>query len=209
MSQKFINACAEGNLELANELYKKGDVYIHMYNEEALRLAFKNKHWNVFKWLIGLGANIHVYNDELIKKACINRDYVILDFFKLLDIKFKISWENFESFYEEGVLESAEWIFEKNTIGNHYYYVVYKILRRNNWKIKKWMVSLILKYKPHTMSYLFDELMKHKQHKICKWILSESYMKPLAEVMVFHKVDRNQMFALDPFKYIVKSFLFY
>jgi hypothetical protein len=73
MTDSFINACKEGNLEKAINIYNKDNPNIHA-KDCAFRLSCKNGHINIAQWLYGLDdkTNIHALDDYAFKSACKN-----------------------------------------------------------------------------------------------------------------------------------------
>jgi hypothetical protein len=72
MSDSFINACKEGNLEEAINIYTKHKPNIHALDDYAFRLACSQGHLNIASWLYGLEdkPNIHAFDDCAFRSAC-------------------------------------------------------------------------------------------------------------------------------------------
>ena len=71
VNKLVIQASERGSIEEIKYLVSKGKD-IHLYDDEALRLAATNGHLDVVKYLISLGANIHSKDDEALRQAALH-----------------------------------------------------------------------------------------------------------------------------------------
>lgn len=73
MTSEFIDACTNGNLPLAKEIYNTNDIDIHSNEDNAFIMACANGHLPVAKWLYSLGGIDHTSNDDhVFRRACTN-----------------------------------------------------------------------------------------------------------------------------------------
>ena len=76
----FARACRFGKIEIAKEIFKKGNIDIHAYNEFAFRWTCEHGHLEVAKWLLNISLNntklgiinIHAEDEDAFRLACRN-----------------------------------------------------------------------------------------------------------------------------------------
>ena len=71
ISQQFVDACRQGDLESAKTLFEQG-ADIHYFNDLAIQSASENGHFPVVKFLINNKATVEANDDYSIKKAAKN-----------------------------------------------------------------------------------------------------------------------------------------
>ena len=66
----FLEACEEGNVEVVDFLTRKTDVHIRGCRDMAFVIASYNRHFEVMRYLIDLGADVSMCDNYAYQNAC-------------------------------------------------------------------------------------------------------------------------------------------
>lgn len=143
----FVEACKNGDLKLAKEIYNGGGIDYHAKEEYAFQYACANDHLEVAKWLffeLG-GIDHHVINDVCFTWACGWGNLKVAKwlFYELGGVNLDMCYEEaFGLMCDHDLLESAVWLW---SIGGLDYNFLKSELETNYFdcpKIIKWIFFL-------------------------------------------------------------------
>ena len=129
MQQQFINACKNGNLELAQQLFYNNNITLEI-NKLAFCLACYHGCLHVAQWLLSVNPDINISarNEEAFRWACLNGHLHVAQWLLSVKNDINISADNeyaFRCSCSKGYLKIAQWLLSIKpniniSVGNEY-----------------------------------------------------------------------------------------
>lgn len=99
INRRFIDACKDGDLELAKQIYNNNYVDIHYERNESFEWAVINNHINIVKWLVSIGdftGKAFKNNVYPLYKACASGYFEMVKLLCRID-RDPIRWHGYEA----------------------------------------------------------------------------------------------------------------